>query len=105
MVVKSKRGRRRYIALRCREGTMTDEDLLASLRSSLSPAGIKYKVIQFDGKEGIVRVGGGDRVRAEEELNSTGSRLMTFRTSGTLRTLREEALSNQNNRASSTHPP
>jgi hypothetical protein len=105
MVVKSKRGRRRYIAIRCREGIMTDEDLMASLRSSLSPAGIRYKVIQFNGKEGIIRVGGGDRICAEKELNRPEGGLMTFRTSGTLRTLREEAMTDRNARASSTHPP
>jgi hypothetical protein len=100
MVVKSKRGRRRYIAVRSREGIMTNEDLLAFLRSSLSSAGIRYKVIQFDGREGIVRVGGEDRHRAEEELNRSGGRLMTLCTSGTLRTLREETKRKETGRAS-----
>jgi RNase P/RNase MRP subunit POP5 len=90
MVVKSKRGRRRYIAVRVREGSLTDEDLLAVLQGSLGTAHIAYKVIQFNGRMGIVRVGEKDRHRAVDALNAApDGKLETLRTSGTLRTLRE----------------
>ncbi len=49
MVVKEKRGRRRYIAFRA-ERELSDEELLAILNATLSPRGIKVpKIIQFDG--------------------------------------------------------
>jgi RNase P/RNase MRP subunit POP5 len=94
MVVKSKRGRRRYIAIRVRgDGRMTDEGLLSALNSSLYRSGVRYKVIQFDGREGIVRVGGIDRDRAQKALEElAGDALVTLRISGTLRTLREGVL-------------
>ncbi|MDW5563291.1 MAG: hypothetical protein SA339_08705 [Methanomassiliicoccus sp.] len=94
MVVKSKRGRRRYIAVRAREAErMTDEAFLGALNSSLTRGGVRYKVIQFDGREGIVRVSGADRDRALAALGGPeASALVTLRTSGTLKTLREGVL-------------
>jgi RNase P/RNase MRP subunit POP5 len=90
MVVKEKRGRRRYIRVRVRgEVRITEDALYASLNSSLYRAGIRYKVIQFDGLEGILRVGCKDQNRAIEALNDDSSAVVTIKTSGTLRTLRE----------------
>ncbi|NLT37559.1 MAG: hypothetical protein GXX95_05320 [Methanomassiliicoccus sp.] len=93
MVVKEKRGRRRYIRVRIRgEVRMTEDALYASLNTSLYRVGIRYKVIQFDGFEGIIRVGWKDQKRAIEALNADGSAVVTKKTSGTLRTLREEMM-------------
>jgi RNase P/RNase MRP subunit POP5 len=94
MVVKSKRGRRRYIAVRAlAEHSMTDEDLLSSLNISLTRSGVKFKVIQFDGHLGIIRVAGPDQHRATAAINGQAERsLETLRASGTLRSLREGAL-------------
>ncbi|WP_019177462.1 hypothetical protein [Methanomassiliicoccus luminyensis] len=92
MVVKSKRGRRRYIAFRVRGGeALSDEDLLSALNPSFASAKLKPpKVIQFDGSMGIVRVGGGEYRKAVDLINSGGEgALETLRASGTLRTLRE----------------
>ena len=104
MVVKSKRGRRRYIAVRYRqEGTLTDEGLLAALNISLTASGIKFKVIQFDGRRGIVRVSGADQARAVEAMNNkSNDALETLKTSGTLRTLREGVLAPKKAQSSTT---
>ncbi|GEM_PF-6537804 len=73
---------------------MTEEAFLGVLNSSLYRSGVRYKVIQFDGREGIVRVSGADRDRALSILNeAAGSSLVTLRVSGTLKTLREGVLS------------
>lgn len=94
MVVKSKRGRRRYIALQyLEEGRVTEEALYAFLNLALGRTRIRYKIIQFDGRRGIVRVGGMDQHRAIEAINgSGGGPWRTTGTSGTLRTLREDYL-------------
>lgn len=92
MVVKSKRGRRRYIAFRVRDGgSLNGEDILSALNPPFISAGIKPpKVIQFNGSSGIVRVDGEGQRRAIEIINAGGrGSLETLRTSGTLRTLRE----------------
>jgi RNase P/RNase MRP subunit POP5 len=98
MVVKSKRGRRRYIAIRAlAELPMTDEDLLSSLNTSLTRSGVKFKVIQFDGRRGIIRVHGPDQHKATDAINGQVERtLETLRASGTLRSLREGVLSAKN---------
>jgi RNase P/RNase MRP subunit POP5 len=90
MVVKSKRGRRRYIAFTT--DPSTDEELLHSLGSALRGAGVtSYKLIQYDGRMGIVRVKGKDQKAAVEALRlpREGLRITTLAASGTLRTLRE----------------
>jgi RNase P/RNase MRP subunit POP5 len=93
MVVKSKRGRRRYIAMRVRgEERLSDEAFLGTLNLTLYQRGIRFKVIQFNGREGIVRVNGKDRDRASEALNEADGSLTTLRISGTLKTLREGVL-------------
>jgi RNase P/RNase MRP subunit POP5 len=99
MVVKSKRGRRRYIAVRVREGgSMTDEGLLSSLNISLTRSGVRFKVIQFDGRKGIVRVAGPDQHKAVAAINGLAEGgLETLRASGTLRSLREGVLGSKSN--------
>lgn len=93
MVVKEKRGRRRYIAFRV-DDRISDEELLGTLNAILSPLGIKVpKVIQFDGKMGILRCSPIDKERVVSALSErSGSRqnIETLSTSGTLLTLREK---------------
>ncbi len=93
MVVKEKRGRRRYIAFRA-ERRLSDEELLALINSLLSPRGIKApKVIQFDGTMGILRCSPADKERivgAFAERSGPRCAIETLSTSGTLLTLREK---------------
>ena len=89
--MKEKRGLRRYIAFEV-DRLVTDEQLLAALNSTLSPLGIRAKMIQFDGRRGIFRCRPQDKERALTALASrplTDFVLVTLSTSGTLRTLRE----------------
>ena len=72
---------------------MSDEEFLSCLNVSLASSGIRFKVIQFDGRRGIVRVAGPDQGRAVEAINGmAGEALETLRASGTLRSLREGVL-------------
>ncbi|NLK25454.1 MAG: hypothetical protein GX307_02630 [Euryarchaeota archaeon] len=90
MVVKSKRGRRRYIAFTT--SSHSREDLLRTIDSTLREAGIpSYKLIQYNGEKGIIRVGGEYQSRAVEALNRSRAdpSFSTLAVSGTLRTLRE----------------
>jgi RNase P/RNase MRP subunit POP5 len=93
MVVKEKRGRRRYVAFQT-DRRITDEELLAALTSTFSPKGIKVpKVIQFDGHKGIFRCSPRDKDRVLEALAQRPVNvfsLITLSTSGTLKTLREK---------------
>ena len=93
MVVKEKRGRRRYIAFRA-ESRLSDSELLASLNAIMSPKGIKVpKVIQFDGRMGILRCSPADKekvVAALAEGSDLRGSIETLSTSGTLLTLREK---------------
>ncbi|KQM12415.1 hypothetical protein AOA80_02470 [Methanomassiliicoccales archaeon RumEn M1] len=90
MLMKSKRGRRRYIAFATEPSTY--EEMLQSLGSALKGAGIgSFKIIQYDGEKGIVRVRREDQKAAVEALGlpTEGLRIRTLAASGTLRTLRE----------------
>jgi len=93
MVVKEKRGRRRYIAFRV-ESKISDGELLATLNATLTPLGIKVpKVIQFNGSMGIIRCSPLDKDRviaALTERSEPRYRIETLSTSGTLLTLREK---------------
>jgi len=93
MVVKEKRGRRRYVAFHT-DRRITDEELLAAFTSTFTPKGIKVpKVIQFDGNKGIFRCPPSDKDRVLEALEQRPANnfsLVTLSTSGTLRTLREK---------------
>ncbi|MBN1109217.1 MAG: hypothetical protein JXA45_00500 [Methanomassiliicoccales archaeon] len=92
MVVKERRGRRRYIVFRTDRSVPTEE-LLAVFTSIFSPRGIKTpKLIQFDGRMGILRCSHGDKEAVIEALARRGGgdlSIVTLSTSGTLRTLRE----------------
>jgi len=92
MVVKEKRGRRRYIAFDT-SAPASNETLLAYLMAVFTPIGVKTpKVIQFDGKRGIVRCSPIDKDKVLDALSKTKLDLSirTLSTSGTLRTLREK---------------
>ncbi|TQS81190.1 hypothetical protein [Candidatus Methanomassiliicoccus intestinalis] len=87
MVVKSKRGRRRYIVFETTE-KISEDELLCSLRSYSENAGIPVpKVIQFNGNKGIVRVNGTNIDKARALMNNKDFK--TLLTSGTLLTIRE----------------
>ncbi|HUT27180.1 MAG TPA: hypothetical protein VMW85_03945 [Methanomassiliicoccales archaeon] len=93
MVVKEKRGRRRYVAFKT-DRKASDEELLATLTSTFSPMGIKVpKIIQFDGSKGIFRCSPKDKDRILNALvarSGFGLSIVTLSTSGTLITLREK---------------
>jgi len=91
MVVKEKRGRRRYIAFEV-DRRVSDEDMLTVL-ATLQAQGVKGKMIQFNGVRGIFRCRPQDKDRALALLASRSPdqfALRTLSTSGTLRTLREK---------------
>ncbi len=97
MVVKDRRGRRRYIAFRVHsDSPVSTEGFLRALDDESRRAGAKTpKLIEFDGKTGIVRCSNLDKEKAIGVLSRIGSidgmnvRVETLRTSGTLLTLRE----------------
>ena len=87
MVVKSKRGRRRYIAFEAAV-KMSEDQLLCSLRSYSESAGAPVpKIIQFNGNRGIIRVNGTNVDKARALMNNQDFK--TLLTSGTLLTIRE----------------
>ena len=86
MVVKEKRGRRRYIAFRSELGR---EQMLSALRSKADLKGVRApKLIQFEGGMGIVRCSPKEKDSVIDLLGSL-DRTESLLTSGTLRTLRE----------------
>jgi RNase P/RNase MRP subunit POP5 len=96
MVVKAKRGRRRYIAFSVTSASPPSPDeLLAAFRAaSASPADRLPKLIQFDGRTGIVRCLETEREATMDLLSRVRGRedalsLRTLSTSGTLKALRE----------------
>jgi RNase P/RNase MRP subunit POP5 len=93
MVVKERRGRRRYIAFQT-DRYIPTEELMAVLTSVFVPRGIKApKIIQFDGTRGIIRCSSTDKGAVIEALAQRvggDPSIRTLSTSGTLRTLREK---------------
>lgn len=94
MVVKERRGRRRYIAFEVTSEELVGFEALLSAFRSLVPAPRKPpKLIQFDGHVGVVRCD----LREVEETKALilraaarlGSEMRTLSTSGTLHALRE----------------
>jgi RNase P/RNase MRP subunit POP5 len=86
MVVKEKRGRRRYIAFRSELGR---EQMLSALRSKADSIGVRTpKLIQFEGGMGIVRCSPEEKDAIIDLLGSVEG-TESLLTSGTLRTLRE----------------
>jgi RNase P/RNase MRP subunit POP5 len=96
MVVKAKRGRRRYIAFRVTSvSPPSPDELLAALRAACAyPDQKPPKLIQFDGHTGIVRCLEPERAAtmvllSRVSLQDRRSVVQTISTSGTLRALRE----------------
>lgn len=91
MVVKDRRGRRRYIIFRV-EGEDIDRRCLLHLLRHTFPRAEEIKLIQFDGKLGIVRCPHLRQQEVIERLNSIangGVKITALRSSGTLKSLRE----------------
>ncbi|MEM0448971.1 MAG: hypothetical protein QW520_04030 [Methanomassiliicoccales archaeon] len=94
MVVKDKRGRRRYVAFKLvSEKPVSTDAFMSALKKSSPPGGKPPKLIQFDGNHGIVRC-------ELKDLNNTrvillkigeemGAEIQTLSTSGTLLALRK----------------
>jgi RNase P/RNase MRP subunit POP5 len=93
MVVKEKRGRRRYVAFEVTSEELLGEEALLSAMRSLCKGRKPPKIIQFDGHLGVVRCDLRDLTWTKELLVSAGAKLGssigTLSTSGTLRALRE----------------
>ena len=93
MVVKERRGRRRYVAFEVTSEELLDAEALLSAMRSLSGGRKAPKMIQFDGHLGVVRCDLGDLERTKELLVASSARLgsgiRTLSTSGTLHALRE----------------
>lgn len=94
MVVKERRGRRRYIAFEVTSEELVGAEALLSALRSMSPSGKKPpKLIQFDGHVGVVRCDLPELQMTKEALVKAGERLgiglRTLSTSGTLRALRD----------------
>jgi RNase P/RNase MRP subunit POP5 len=93
MVVKEKRGRRRYVAFEVTSEELLGAEALLSAMRSLSGGRKTPKMIQFDGQVGVVRCDPRELAWTRELLVSAGARLgssiRTLSTSGTLHALRE----------------
>jgi RNase P/RNase MRP subunit POP5 len=97
MVVKDRRGRRRYIAFRVvSESRVSIDDLFRTLGDVSDRSGTRApKLIEFDGTIGIVRCSNIEKERTLEMLGRLDSiaqkeaKVELLRTSGTLKTLRE----------------
>jgi RNase P/RNase MRP subunit POP5 len=95
MVVKEKRGRRRYIAFETSGAAASNEQLFSALQAIFNRSGQRVpKLIQLEGNLGIIRCLEPEMKAATETLNRSigeGEREIRFRTlcaSGTLRSLR-----------------
>lgn len=86
MVVKEKRGRRRYILFRMDHNPRSKEAFVSFLRSNLDTRGYIPYVIQCKDDLVIVRCQPGERDEAIQAMESLGGRSLL--TSGTLRKLR-----------------
>ncbi len=84
MTVKSKRGRRRYVAF-ITSPEMTKQEMVDRI-----PGGRTFNVIQCSEGMAIVRCGPSDVGRCEEAVRACDPQAHAVRTSGTLRTLRDE---------------
>ncbi|MGD0819011.1 MAG: hypothetical protein ABR986_11560 [Methanomassiliicoccales archaeon] len=89
MVVKEKRGRRRYVAFETSEvidaETVSREIISSAVRLGVRPP----KLIQFEGRRGIVRSSEPEKEATLELINAAELPMKSLRTSGTLKTLRE----------------
>jgi RNase P/RNase MRP subunit POP5 len=93
MVVKERRGRRRYVAFEVTSEELLGAEALLSSMRSLSEGRKVPKLIQFDGHLGVVRCDLRELAWTKELVVGAGARLgsslRTLSTSGTLRSLRE----------------
>lgn len=94
MVVKERRGRRRYVAFEVTsEELVPPESLLSALRALTPQGGRVPKLIQFDGHMGILRCDLRDLAPTKELVvragAKVGAKVRTVSTSGTLLALRE----------------
>jgi RNase P/RNase MRP subunit POP5 len=93
MVVKEKRGRRRYVAFETTDpsdaDTVSREIIASAVRSGVRPP----KLIQFEANRGIVRSSEPEKEATIRILNAADLPMRTLRTSGTLKTLRERYFS------------
>ncbi len=87
MVVKSVRGRRRYISFEVPSGT-TREDLAEAVERAEARPG-SFKVITCKDGKAVVRCSPAERGLVTSALCSIGPGVRSLRTSGTLRTLRD----------------
>ncbi len=92
MVVKERRGRRRYVAFEVTSEELLGAEALLSAMRSLSGGRKPPKMVQFDGHIGIVRCDLRELAWTKELLVNAGTRLAssisTLSTSGTLHALR-----------------
>ena len=96
MVVKEKRGRRRCVAFETSE--VTDAETVSrEIISSAVKLGVRPpKLIQFEGRRGIVRCLEPEKETTLELINASVLPMKTLRTSGTLKTLRERYFGPEN---------
>lgn len=95
MTVKEKRGRRRYLYFEVGDGDIaSNEEMLQTISLPASRMGLRsLKVIQFDGKKGIIRCALIEVDRLKDIINQSAPPVREFRTistSGTVRTIREK---------------
>jgi len=97
MTVKEKRGRRRYVYFETADGAFrSHEDMLQSVINASAAAGVRsIKLIQFDGKRGIVRCALTELDILLDTVNADTRPFRTLSTSGTVRTLRERFFPDQ----------
>lgn len=93
MVVKKRRGRKRYILFNHANGVSKDK-IAKNLSKEFEglDGKIKWKLINYDSKTGIVRIDHTLATRAREIMNQseTELKIQTIRTSGTLKGLKKE---------------
>ncbi len=89
MVVKEKRGRKRYL-LFANSSDTSKEDINKFIKNEINTLGgkIKGKLIKFDLKKGIIRVDHAMLPKVRDIINKNKSlKIKTIRTSGTLKAL------------------
>ena len=93
MVVKEKRGRKRYILFNHAKGVPKNKiaNILSKAFQGLRGK-IRWKLINYDSKTGIVRIDHKLATRAREIMNQseTELKIQTIRTSGTLKGLKKK---------------
>jgi RNase P/RNase MRP subunit POP5 len=112
MVVKDRRGRRRYIAFRVVSDSPVSAQVMTTMLNDTSDdLGIRApRLIDFDGTLGIVRCSNLEKegiLRMLADIDSTAYkciRIESLRTSGTLKTLREKYRPHVRGGGEGSHP-